>query len=116
MRRFLILFFALLLPLQFSWGAMARYCAHETGSRTTHIGHHVHAHHASAASGEVAAAQPGSDDPDCSYCHLGSVQPLAHSMPMPVVLKARAHGFPEPLPQSGHHPGGIERPNWPAVA
>ena len=33
-----------LLPLQFSWAAVAAYCGHETGQHAEHLGHHEHRH------------------------------------------------------------------------
>ena len=44
MRRFVLLFLMLILPLQWSWAAVASVCRHETGSAAQHLGHHVHEH------------------------------------------------------------------------
>ncbi len=66
MRRTLLIFVALLLPLQFAWSAASVYCQHETTEQQSkHFGHHFHAH-----KGE---AQKSSDnkllaDSDCAWC------------------------------------------------
>jgi len=44
MKKFLAIFLLVLLPLQFSWAAMASYCEHETSVTATHPGHHTHDH------------------------------------------------------------------------
>lgn len=66
MRRFILIFMMVLLPLQWSWAAAASVCAHEQG--TSHFGHHEHQH----ASGEAVHADDGQalvDHPDCQGCH-----------------------------------------------
>ena len=42
MRRFVLLFLMLILPLQWSWAAVASVCRHETGSAAQYLGHHDH--------------------------------------------------------------------------
>jgi hypothetical protein len=44
MRRYLAIFLLVLLPLQYSWAAMASYCEHETSVTAKHPGHHTHDH------------------------------------------------------------------------
>ena len=44
MRRWLSILMLTLLPLQFSWAAVAAYCGHETGQHAEHLGHHEHQH------------------------------------------------------------------------
>ncbi|NCV41106.1 MAG: hypothetical protein EBW11_11190 [Betaproteobacteria bacterium] len=41
MRKFLAIFLLVLLPLQFSWAAVAGYCQHEAGVTANHPGHHL---------------------------------------------------------------------------
>lgn len=48
MRRRLAIVLLALLPLQFSWAAVASYCGHETQAATGHFGHHGHPQHADA--------------------------------------------------------------------
>ena len=42
MRRFVLLFLMLVLPLQWSWAAVSSGCRHETGSAAQHLGYHDH--------------------------------------------------------------------------
>lgn len=66
MRRALVFFLAVLLPLQFAWGAVTSYCEHETGAASQHFGHHQHVH-----KGDKlvdADGKPGLDN-DCWTCH-----------------------------------------------
>lgn len=67
MRRWLVLFFVVLLPLQFAWSAASAYCQHETGEQQSqHFGHHFHAHKGEA---KKSAAGKLMADPDCANCH-----------------------------------------------
>ena len=75
MRRWLAIFMLVLLPLQFSWAAVAAYCGHETGQHAQHLGHHEHEHeHAGSAkvdNDRVPAdpSAPAGFDLDCGHCH-----------------------------------------------
>lgn len=69
MRRFLIIFLLMILPLQGAWAAAAGYCQHETGAAAKHLGHHEHKH-------ETKKTDPAKGtsvvDNDCAVCHLGA--------------------------------------------
>lgn len=117
MRRLLLVFFVILLPIQFAWAGAAAYCAHEdggtkTGATAWHIGHHTHEHHADE---YQKAAKPGAKlpDADCAACHF----PGSHGVLAAVLLPGgddvvtvrylpRVSGFgsiPAPVP---------DRPQW----
>lgn len=69
MYRLVALLLALLLPLQFAWGAAAAYCQHETGLQSaTHVGHHAHEHKADEGTKKAASANLAVDN-DCTACH-----------------------------------------------
>jgi hypothetical protein len=113
MRRWLLIFVLALLPLQFSWAAVARYCGHEIGhdaaaASSTHLGHHSHDHEA--ASGDPTPNAAEVDD-DCASCHLGCAQPIPmdHSSAMPA-LDAPRVARPHVMPAS-YVPPGLERPD-----
>jgi len=134
MRRLLLTFLLVFLPLQSIWAVASPYCGHEAAPGVSHFGHHVHEHHADA-SGEHAdhsASAGGSDaldlkalgstgagavaDIDCHACHgLGSGMALSTNAQVIVVTVARpAHHVP---PAWVHPPlSRPERPNWPALA
>jgi hypothetical protein len=69
MRRFILIFLMLLLPVQWSWAAAASVCAHEKDN--SHFGHHEHQHSASpqAAEPDEADEKAPSFHPDCQVCH-----------------------------------------------
>lgn len=69
MRRWILILFACLLPLQLSLASAAAVCGHESAC-TPHFGHHEHKH-ADAASDEAATASStsGTAHPDCQTCH-----------------------------------------------
>ncbi|TAH43413.1 MAG: hypothetical protein EYC67_14780 [Betaproteobacteria bacterium] len=73
MCRWLAIVLLALLPLQFSWAAVAAYCGHEAGEQAQHLGHHEHQHvgHASSDEGSVPADQgaPAGFNFDCGHCH-----------------------------------------------
>lgn len=140
MRRWLCLFLLVLLPLQFAWGAVARYCEHEQagGAASTarapvaaapHLGHHDHVHaeghggHAGQQGSDRAGEQQDSqqdvsqaDHPDCASCHFAALAPL---LPATVWLAAHAKGgwaFEPTWRYPSHIPQAPERPDRPAAA
>lgn len=71
MRRWLAILMLVLLPLQFSWAAVAVYCGHESDQQAQHLGHHEHQHAGQADPGQDSGpsdAQAGFDF-DCGHCH-----------------------------------------------
>jgi hypothetical protein len=68
MRRLILLFAALIVPLQLSWAAAAVYCGHEGERDSGHFGHHQCAHDAGAAKDPGENGQKGLDK-DCGSCH-----------------------------------------------
>ena len=67
MKRLLLVFVLLVIPLQTSWAAVAAYCKHEKGIAAKHFGHHVHVH--KAVDGKKEVASKLTVDDDCRYCH-----------------------------------------------
>ncbi len=121
MRRWLALILLVLLPLQATWAAAARYCEHAAGAGATHVGHHDHgAHgHATPAADDTGAEgdAPTSDTaPDCGHCHgLGSgLVDRAATAWAPQVADAPA--APADRRQADHAPEQPERPQWARLA
>ena len=130
MRRLLLVFLLVLMPLQTVWSAAAAYCAHEQAPAAAHFGHHVHEHagayqdgdahadvgHASADDAQGGAAGSifnlGSADLDCHTCHgSGTVLFAPWEASAPLALSGH------PLPQvAAQLPAPLiprpERPNW----
>lgn len=67
MRRFVLILLLTVMPLQWSWAAIASICQHEASQTEQHLGHHVHEHAGAdewPAQGAMAdkAADPSSDE------------------------------------------------------
>jgi hypothetical protein len=115
MRRLLLLVLAVLLPLQFAWGAVTGYCQHETGVAASHFAHHEHVHKADPAK---AAESKFAQDADCGICHAGGAPAVATALPAPSVVLALNQ------PALAHSPDALasaptrapERPQWPRLA
>ena len=72
MRRLIAVFILALLPLQFSWSAVASYCMHERATaQTQHVGHHEHEHEAKSVVDPADKNGQNADqvDSDCWVCH-----------------------------------------------
>ena len=124
MRRWLSLLLLVLLPLQFTWGAAAAYCGHETSQAARHIGHHVHAH--GDATQQAQAKKPGvgsqdaektqagklSVDDDCNVCHLSAVKPVSTVGMALMDPAAQVMDLGPGNRFSTRAPDHPERPNW----
>lgn len=122
MRRWLVLILLALLPLQFSWAAVAGYCQHETTpSEAAHFGHHEHHHHAG---GGTTGTTPDTDvhaddaeksplgiDSDCAFCHLGALQAFTSPVPMAHASAPALMIALQPSLHGSHIPDLPERPD-----
>ena len=126
MRRWLLIFLVVLLPMQLSWAAVASYCQHESGSATTtqHVGHHEHQHEADAASTSTGqtdtSAKPtsatGAVDVDCGTCHAGCCSAMLQS-PRLVMAKLPSETHSATALRLISQPASLpERPNWAHLA
>jgi hypothetical protein len=123
MRRWFAILLLVLLPLQFSWAAVANYCGHETGPSADHVGHHDHVAHAHgdevANPGDPSSAEDPSTDPsgfDCGHCHGHCVGMLdVPSSLAPGVLDGAPPRFGD-APDGEHVPAQPERPQWAPLA
>lgn len=111
MSRILVLFFAVLLPLQFAWSAAAAYCQHETNAaQATHFGHHVHVHKADA---KKAADTKFAADTDCGACHATGLSYIASDSPsadVPAATMRVASALPAPMTSALAR--APDRPQW----
>ena len=122
MRRWLLIFLVVLLPMQLSWAAVASYCQHESGVTTQHVGHHEHQHETDAAASadtRDTSASPnatGAVDVDCGTCHAGCGTALFELVPLLVIsFSSQAHRAPA-LHLASHPASLPERPNWADLA
>ena len=87
MRRLLLIFLLVFMPLQSIWAAASPYCGHEAAPQASHFGHHVHDHLADespAHPAKTSTATPA--DMDCHACH-GAGSGLAHSLGDHAIVK-----------------------------
>ncbi|MDZ7590846.1 MAG: hypothetical protein U5L05_09170 [Rubrivivax sp.] len=125
-RRFLAIFLLALLPIQFSWAAVASYCAHELQADAAHFGHHEHEHQhpgdAGPAIDAVADAvadtdaqgdsAPGAVDLDCGHCH-GTCGVMVTVPPgLPGTLSSVPPSATLDEAGGAHAPTRPERPQW----
>lgn len=120
MRRFLIWFLILFLPLQASWAAVTGYCQHESGLAAEHLGHHEHEHDSSLTektTGKTTPLNPsGATDSDCSFCNANLTaipSSGAQRLPAPALAALPAKPPPPALTAFGVPP---ERPDWSSLA
>jgi hypothetical protein len=137
-RRFLAIFLLAMLPLQFSWAAVATYCGHESQASTGHFGHHDHdhehdhEHHADAGSDAGPAVDAGADltsspdevggangdkapsamDLDCGHCHGTCSAMLTLPMGLPGALSTALPSATIDETGGAHAPTRPERPQW----
>jgi hypothetical protein len=115
MRRWVIVFLLLVVPIQLVWGAAAPYCAHEAkAGSTNHFGHHEHRHQGSDLTSSAADEAGGgsiASHVDCESCHLGTSATLPTqsiciaALPLGTVLTEHGLRF------QSHVPSGPERPD-----
>jgi hypothetical protein len=116
MRLWMIIFLAILMPLQFSWAATSRYCQHESDVSSKHLGHHSHQHQTTERKASHAdLAKVVALDMDCGTCHAGcSMAIQAQDVVETVDLTLQI--APRPLVQSSPAPEDRpERPQWNAL-
>jgi len=109
-----------LLPLQFSWAAVAVYCGHESDPQAQHLGHHEHQHSGQATADHDSAPAdqnaPAGFDFDCGHCHgtCASMPAPLDGLAPPIVVShpvAPIEGTLRTLAQSPP-----ERPQWARLA
>ena len=117
MTRWLLLFFVLVMPVQFAWSASAVYCEHEKVPTTLHFGHHVHVHKDVDAQDALDSDETGNvavplAHPDCSYCHVSVAQvPVGLTGVLPAPYGHSVQPPPHPLYAFRIDPD-IDRPKW----
>jgi hypothetical protein len=117
MKRYLAIFLLVLLPLQFSWAAVAGFCQHETAVSAKHPGHHSH-DQASAdpqETGQKAEPSAGMDH-DCAICHMGCAATLVSELRTTTVAVSDVHPLHLQVIASQLSRERPERPQWPVLA
>ena len=124
MRRWLAILMLALLPLQFSWAAVASYCGHEEQAGAAHFGHHEHQHHADTIGNAETVADlvatadaagdkaPSAMDLDCGHCHGTCSAMLTLPMGLPGALSTALPSVTVDKTGGAHAPTRPERPQW----
>ena len=120
MRRWLTIILLALLPIQFSWAAVASYCEHEATTQTPHVGHHEHQHHTDLdvnVDKDADAQKPaGGVDLDCGQCHGScAAMPLPLANPLSLMNTSRPATLADAF-ERAHAPTPPERPQWVSLA
>lgn len=116
MRRWLIIFFLLLLPMQLSWAVGTAYCKHEAGAAAQHFGHHEHQHTDDEGANSPTLNANSAADADCSTCHAGCGSAIVNSTSLPAIhLSSGLHSW-QHFRFSSHTASLPERPNWAYLA
>lgn len=124
MRRWIAIALMIVLPLQFSWAAVAAYCQDEQGSSAQHFGHHVHlqqkgdsdGHGGVSGSSHAKGQQQADRDCGCSD-HLCGAHLLPSALSTIPSMTACEHRHASALrAYQSSDPPRIERPNWPVSA
>jgi hypothetical protein len=119
MRRLLLTFLLALLPLQFSWAAVASYCAQDSEPQENrHFGHHQHHEHAAASGDDDRSADKAGAtmDVDCGHCHGYCAAMLMQVAAVSMHAEAGRHAVPNDFAAPARIPPPPERPQWPALA
>lgn len=126
MRRWFSILLLTLLPLQFSWAAVASYCGHQNEAQARHFGHHEHQHQhqgdadVDSGTGTIsdgpAGSSPGSFDFDCGHCHGSCAGLLQAYKALPSVVKSSRPGTPFEGFARTLAPTPPERPQWVSLA
>lgn len=102
MRRLFLIFLMVLMPLQWTWGAAASICAHETGSNVSHFGHHPHKHEGVKATAETEKADASAlgCHADCGVCQgVGTAfAAVPNELPGPWAASVRFASFQAVVP------------------
>lgn len=110
MRQILLIFLAVLLPLQSVWAGAAAYCRHESAMTTQHFGHHQHEHWVDE---EIEVTKKPVFDLDCSTCHVASIPAaLAAQTDCSSRIASRTIGWPGELIFSSETARAPDRPQW----
>jgi hypothetical protein len=113
MSRLLVLFLALLLPLQFAWAGAAEYCQHETEpALKVHRGHHEHQHKGEG-EGKKSTSTKFAVDADCHVCNATGTPLISSALVlMPTIASDVRVGERKTQPLTSALARAPDRPQW----
>ncbi len=109
-KKLLLIFLLIVLPVQYSWAVVAVYCQHEK-KESTHLGHHQHEHEAQ---NQQTLTDDGSSTPhdDCTYCHQACQASLVPTLAVLPYSDRLLQSDRIQIFFTSYIPDGLERPNW----
>ncbi len=119
MKRFVLIFLLVLVPLQHVFAAADAYCREEAGSTTTHFGHHEHASEFDADAGAKVdgdTKSKGEAGAECGVCHTACAFVLILPASLPALESPSGAHFAYQSDVSSLPPSLPERPNWTDLA
>lgn len=112
MKRWFAILCLLLLPVQFTWAAVASYCNHEANPASQHYGHHSHEHAGKDGSNSTGKKMLSGLDNDCTVCHAGCAVAICDFAPLHNVEVAAIKGPMKLGALAFVIPSKPERPKW----
>ena len=109
-KKLILIFLLLIVPLQFAWAAAGAYCQHEQGTSSMHFGHHAH-NHDGKHDGADGKAKAGKVHLDCNSCHATANAILVNRAPLTLQPSAPDYIDPRPISYSSFIPDGPRRPD-----
>lgn len=103
-----------MLPLQFSWSAVAVYCQHEK-EQSTHFGHHTHEHKDKVgvkADETPEGAKKLVVDGDCVICHISAQPSFLTALPILAPPSSEMHETNSQPYYASYIPDGPQKPDW----
>ncbi|MGI4848200.1 MAG: cation efflux protein, CzcI family [Janthinobacterium lividum] len=114
MKKFLLIFLLIVLPVQYSWAAAVAYCTHEK-EQSTHFGHHVHQHQGQK-SDDNGSNKLVKVHSDCSVCQFAAHAPLTSFTPDIAIPVLVTHWATNIVRFTSHIPDTPPVPDWRLVA
>ena len=110
MKKLILIFLLLIVPLQFAWAAAGVYCQHEQGKASFHFGHHAHSHDGKhdAADSKTKVSKVHLD---CSSCHATGTAILVSSAALAPLPSTLEYFEPRAISYSSFIPDGPRRPD-----
>jgi hypothetical protein len=116
MRRFVLILFICLFPLQVTWAGVADFCDHEEGKSAQHFGHHTDEHKLSFDAHDDGNSSDKSEQLHDHCCYLTGFIGVANSHKVATLPSMRmAMPFKHPIYLS-LLPAKPERPKWTGLA
>ncbi|HYG32311.1 MAG TPA: hypothetical protein VD810_04915 [Methylophilaceae bacterium] len=113
MKKFILMFLLVLLPLQYTQAAVCTYCCNDEAPMSSQ---NPHDQQLDAAVDDPSADGDGDDHHACGTCHLSCSQYLSLQSVVIVSFKASGSFLHLATGYQSYIPHGLDRPNWTQLA